>query len=98
MPKRSPRPSGAVREPVQVYLAPDDRDLLNRLAEETGLSNAEILRRGVLSFAREQRGGSPMLRFISETLGSGEGAPDGVAAEHDAALADAYRASTKKRR
>ncbi len=51
MPKRAPRPA-AVREPVQVYLAPDDRDLLNRLAEETGLSKAEILRRGVRDLVR----------------------------------------------
>jgi len=94
MPKRSPSPS--VREPVQVYLAPDDRDLLNRLAEETGLSKAEILRRGVRSFAREQRGGSPMLRFVAET--TGEGWPDAVAADHDAALAEAYRTQAKKRK
>ena len=38
-----PRRSSHVREPVQVYLAPDDSALLNRLAEETGLSKAEIL-------------------------------------------------------
>jgi hypothetical protein len=95
MPKRAPRPA-AVREPVQVYLAPDDRDLLNRLAEETGLSKAEILRRGVRSFAREQRGASPMLRFIAES--SGEGWPDAIAADHDAALAESYRAQAKKRR
>jgi hypothetical protein len=95
MPKRTPR-GAAVREPVQVYLAPDDRDLLNRLAEETGLPKAEILRRGVRSFAREQRGGSPMLRFLAET--SGEGWPEGVAADHDDALAESYRAQAKKRR
>jgi hypothetical protein len=79
-----------------VYLAPDDRDLLNRLAEETGLSKAEILRRGVRSFAREQGGASPMLRFIAE-LGE-EGWTDAVAADHDAVLAESYRAQAKKRR
>ncbi|HEX6050485.1 MAG TPA: CopG family transcriptional regulator [Gemmatimonadaceae bacterium] len=85
-----------MREPVQVYLAPDDRDLLNRLAEETGLSKAEILRRGVRSFAREQHGASPMLRFIAES--SAEGWPDAVAVDHDAVLAKSYRAQAKKRR
>jgi hypothetical protein len=96
MRKPRPRRSGSVKEPVQVYLAPDDRDLLNRLAEETGLSKAEILRRGVRSFAREQSGASPMLRFLTES--DAEGWPDAVAVDHDKALAEAYRASTRKRR
>lgn len=98
MPKRPPRPSPSVREPVQVYLGPDDRDLLNRLAEETRLSKAEILRRGVRSFAREQRGGSPMLRFVAEVAASKEGWPENVAADHDAVLAEAYLPASRKRR
>ena len=79
-------PPRRVREPVQVYLAADDRDLLNRLASETGLSKAEILRRGVRSFAKEQQGVGPMLQFL-ESLGEMD-APDGTAMDHDAALAD----------
>jgi len=79
-----------------VYLGADDRDLLNRLAEETGLSKAEILRRGVRSFVREQQGGSPMLRFIADTR-EGEW-PESVAANHDEVLAEAYRARARKRR
>ena len=96
MPRSSSRPP-SVREPVQVYLAPDDSALLSRLAAETGLSKAEILRRGVKSFAREHGGGvTPMLRFLAEsTL---DGGPDGVAADHDAMLAETYQASRKKRR
>jgi hypothetical protein len=79
-----------------VYLAPDDSALLNRLADETGLSKAEILRRGVKSYAREQRETmAPMLRFLSETVAGGW--PESVAADHDAILADSYRASRKKR-
>lgn len=95
MSKRESR-RAAVREPVQVYLGADDRDLLNRLVEETGLSKAEILRRGVRSFAREQQGGSPMLRFIADTR-EGEW-PEAVAANHDEALAEEYRARARKRR
>jgi|RhiMetdeSRZDD1v2_1073273.scaffolds.fasta_scaffold126317_2 hypothetical protein len=95
MRKRSTRPD-SVREPVQVYLAADDRDLLNRLAEETGLTKAEILRRGVRSFAREQSGVSPMLRFVSE--GAGKEWPEAVAASHDEVLAESYRGAAKKRR
>ena len=96
MTKPSKRGASGVREPVQVYLATDDRDLLNRLAEETGLSKAEILRRGVRSFAREQGGDSPMLRFVSEIAPGGW--PESVAAHHDDVLADEYRAPNDQRR
>ena len=96
MPKRPTRPTASVREPVQVYLAPDDRDLLKRLATETGLTKAEILRRGMRSFAREQGGASPMLRFVTESA-AGEW-PAIVAEKHDEILADSYRSATKKRR
>ncbi len=82
----------AVREPVQVYLASDDSALLTRLAEESGLSKAEILRRGVRSYARERdASGSPMLRFLDEAIEHGAtaaGSPDShgiesVAEHHD---------------
>ena len=93
--KDSARPR-KVREPVQVYLAPDDQDLLARLVGETGLSKAEILRRGIRSYAAEQQGNSPMLRFLEE--GSGGQWPAEIAARHDEALADSYRGRRKKRR
>jgi hypothetical protein len=96
MSKRLPGKSASIREPVQVYLAQDDRDLLNRLVAETGLTKAEILRQGMRSFAREQGGTSPMLRFVSESA-SGEW-PEGVAEKHDEILAESYRGSTRKRR
>ena len=80
----------AVREPVQVYLDPDDRKLLDALARSTGLSRAEILRRGIRSLAAEARGaGSPMLAFMEETAG-GEWS-EGIAERHDEALARTYR-------
>ena len=91
----SPRPR-RVREPVQVYLAPDDRDLLDRLAEESGLSRAEILRRGIRSYAAAQAGPSPMLQFIAD---GAEGPwPANVAGRHDGILADAYRPNRRKAR
>ena len=37
----------AMREPVQVYLAPADRKLLRDVAAVAGVSGAEILRRGL---------------------------------------------------
>jgi hypothetical protein len=35
-----------VREQVVVYLEPRDREMLEKIAAETGLSRTEILRRG----------------------------------------------------
>ena len=92
-----PRPRrGAVREPVQAYLSADDVGLLSRLVEESGLSKAEILRRGIRSYAREHgaQAEGPMLRFLSS---SAEGWPLDVAAKHDAVLAEEYKATKKKR-
>ena len=91
MPK-VPRPR-RVREPVQVYLAPDDRDLLDRLAADSGLSRAEILRRGIRSYAAAQAGPSPMLQFAAE--GSAGRWPANVADRHDEILADAHRSRRK---
>ncbi|MGH7499784.1 MAG: ribbon-helix-helix protein, CopG family [Gemmatimonadales bacterium] len=91
-PKSSRR---AVREPVQVYLAPDDRKLLDGLARSTGLSRAEILRRGIRSFAAATRGDgarSPMLAFLEEM--SGEDWPEGLAERHDDFLTDTQRPSS----
>jgi hypothetical protein len=93
---RKPPRSTTVREPVQVYLTADDSDLLRRLTESTGLSKAEILRRGIRSFAAAQGGPSPMLEFLA--AGADEEWPEGIAADHDAVLAQEYGATRKKRR
>ncbi len=88
MVKRSPSSPPRVREPVQVYLEADDSSLLARLAASSGLSKAEVMRRGMRAFAREQDVESPMLRFVTEG-GTGNW-PAGVAAAHDAVLAESY--------
>lgn len=86
MPRRSPR---RVREPIQVYLDVDERALLDRVAAETGLSRAEVLRRGLRQFAAEQSAGkSPMLEFM-ESLGDLDLPPD-LSERHDDYLAEAY--------
>jgi len=94
----SPRParSRAVREPVQVYLAPDDSALLNQLATDSGLSKAEILRRGMRSYAREHGGPSPMLRFLAD--GDRAEWPDRVAVDHDAVLGAIHRGTPPRKR
>jgi hypothetical protein len=87
MKKRTTKPRG-VREPLQVYLDPDERGLLDRLARETGLSRAEILRRGLKSFAAERREKSPMLEFMESMKGLDF--PPDMAARHDDYLAESY--------
>lgn len=90
--QKGKRTTGVVREPVQVYLAPDDRRLLDSLARATGLSRAEILRRGIRSFAAAAQGAkSPMLAFLDEV--AGEDWPEGTAERHDEFLAQTYRSS-----
>jgi hypothetical protein len=88
MSKRSPSSPPRVREPVQVYLEADDSSLLARLAATSGLSKAEVMRRGMRAFAREQDVESPMLAFFAQGV-SAEW-PANVATNHDAVLSEAY--------
>ena len=81
---------------MQVDLAADGRNLLNRLAAETGLSKAEILRRGNRCVAGEQQTVSPFLRYL-ERLGEIH-APEGMAMERAAALDESYRSLRSRRR
>lgn len=39
--------SKSVREPIQVYLTAQERDVLDRCAAELGVSRSEVLRRGL---------------------------------------------------
>lgn len=87
--KHSRRPP-PVREPLQVHLDADDRALLDRLARATGLSRAEILRRGLKVFAAEHRGTSPMREFM-DSLRDAADAPTDMGARHDDYLDEAYR-------
>ena len=96
MPKRPPTSPPRVREPVQVYLEVDDSSLLARLAATSGLSKAEVMRRGMRAFAREQDVESPMLRYVAES-GAGDW-PAGVADDHDSVLAESYLGPRAKRR
>ena len=93
---KHPRKSSAVREPVQVYLAGDDVSLLFRLTTETGLSKAEVLRRGLRSFGALHGGGSAMLQFIDSS--NAQGWVESVAANHDDVLAEEYLAPSQKSR
>ena len=84
-----PKHRRSVREPIQVYLSPEDRALLNELAASHGISRAEVLRRGIRSYAVDHSGGrSPVLDLMNDLKGPDW--PADAAASHDAYLADAY--------
>ena len=90
MPAKRTKKPARIREPLQVYLDPDERGLLDRLARATGLSRAEILRRGLKSFAVEHGGKSPMLEFM-ESLKDAADASSDMAERHDDYLDEIYR-------
>ena len=79
---KSPR---RVREPVQVYLDPEDRALLLEIAERTTLSQAEILRRGLRRIAADLADNPPgaSLDCLIGALGLAEDIPADLAARHD---------------
>lgn len=80
----------AVREPLQGYLDRDDRALLDRLAKESGLSRAEVLRRALRSAAVESGAlRSQLFELIAESRG--EDWPPDIATRHDDYLAEIYR-------
>lgn len=85
MPKRLNR----VREPVQVYLDKDDRDLLLAAAKRSALPQTEILRRGLRRVAAEllveHQPGSSLNQLIG-SLGAADDVPSDLAARHDAYL------------
>ena len=54
----------SVREPIQVYLTPEERARLDRAAAELGVSRSEALRRGILAVGAARYEG--LLRDLSE--------------------------------
>jgi hypothetical protein len=89
-----------VREPIQVYLTEHDRELLDRVAKTSGLSRAEILRRGLRRVGADVLGEShPVLALLDEMAAANWPAkmPTDIAQRHDHYLADEY-AETHKRR
>ena len=75
-----------VREPVQVYLDPTDRDLLEELAQRTGLARTELLRRGLRQLADRlltDRAPGWSLDTLARALGDDAALPTDLAARHD---------------
>ena len=85
--------NAAVREPIQVYLTRPDRALLDSVAKKTGLSRAEVLRRGLRRIGAEVlEEDNPVLSFLDAMTKEEWPAdmPDDVAERHDSYLAQAY--------
>ena len=80
---------GSVREPLQIYMASDERRLLDQLSEETGLSRAEILRQGLRQFAMQRAGSGGPMDTLMRSLREKPFSPD-IADSHDDHLARAY--------
>jgi hypothetical protein len=84
---------------VQVYLDSGDVDLLENLARRTGLSKAELLRRGLRQLgarqlAKEAPGWS--LDALTGSLGHAAGLPRDLAVNHDEYLYGERRTARRK--
>ncbi|MBI2071540.1 MAG: hypothetical protein HYW06_12590 [Gemmatimonadetes bacterium] len=98
---KASRRSGQVREPVQVYLDPKDRELLERVAHTKGWSRAEVLRRGLRSLAAEALTERPphwSLRYLIGCMGDDPSIPTDLAERHDYYLAEAYEEHARRNR
>ena len=89
---RGSRPPQVVKEPVQVYLDRGDRAILDRVSAEAGLSRAEVLRRGLRSFAAQERRIGPVEQFMRKLAASEWPAdtPSDLGVNHDKYLAEIY--------
>ena len=68
-----------VREQAVVYMSADDRRLLERLAEATGLPRTELFRRGLRRLAEEilpERSPGASLDYLTEIADGTEAPPD----------------------
>jgi len=87
-----------VREatPLQVYLVEDERQRLQRLANQLDASKSDVVRRGLLALERELLSPSahPALRLIGIADHEAAGiTPTDVARHHDEAIAEAEEVS-----
>ena len=98
MPKKPLR----AREPVQAFLDAPDSELLAELSEQTSLSKAEVIRRGIRRLAQDlDVAGRPFagLSALSGALDGAAGIPADLAARHDDYLyGDEPKAASTRRR
>ena len=82
-----------VREaaPLQVYLVADERDRLERLADQLDATKSDVIRRALLALERELQSPTshPALRLIGIAEGEKPGlAPVDAARDHDREIAE----------
>ena len=87
-----------VREaaPLQVYLAADERDRVERLADQLDASKSDVVRRGLIALEREllSPASHPALRLIGIADAEMAGTTQADAArDHDQVMAEAEEAS-----
>jgi hypothetical protein len=92
-----------VREaaPLQVYLVADERDRLERLADQLDVSKSDVVRRGLLALERELLSPTahPALRLIGIADAEIAGVTEADAARnHDQVLAESEEASWSQRK
>ncbi len=83
---KRPKPRDRVKEPVQLYLDRPDKTLLEEVAERSGLSQAEVLRRGLRLLAAELlEGDGPgsSVEVLIGALAGVPGVPPDLSARHD---------------
>jgi hypothetical protein len=86
--KKRPRPA-RVGEPVQVYLAPPDRERLERLARDLDTTRSDVLRRGLEALeAAAKQARDPRGRAAPLPTYRGKGLQPGVDLDDTAALMD----------
>ena len=79
-----------MKEPVQVYLDRQDSTILENLAEQTGLSKAELLRQALRQMAQVKLTGKKKPGWSFDVLiGSMDNGPTDMAERHDYYLAQA---------
>ncbi|MDP3909215.1 MAG: hypothetical protein Q8Q14_02395 [Gemmatimonadales bacterium] len=81
-----------VREPVQAYLDEADRALLEEVARRTGLARAEVLRRGLRTFAQQalaERAPGWAFESLIGAFGDDAAIPADLSERHDGYLTDA---------
>lgn len=86
MAKRPKPRTDRVKEPVQLYLDGRDKTLLEELAERNGLSQAEVLRRGLRRLAAEMlegEGPGSSVELLIGALTGVPGVPPDLSARHD---------------
>ncbi len=101
MKRRHDKVRRRVSEPVQVYLARRDRDLLERLASRLDATKSDVLRRALAALDRQLSDPEqdPVLGFIGiASLPPGRDPGYDVALEHDRFLAETEEASWRRSR